>query len=81
MIFMGIKGRELARESRTFSNHEQYLGFMKAVDHVGKVIALFYLVALIIGAIISGAILTSFDDDAHDGTREYQYGVDPRILQ
>ena len=57
MIFMGVKGRELAAESKTFTSREQYVGFMKAIDHAGKVI-FFFTVALIalalIGVVIAG---------------------------
>lgn len=48
MIFMGLQGREIARVSRTFANHEQYLGFMKGVDHAGKIVAYFYLLILFV---------------------------------
>lgn len=52
MIFFGMKGREMAATSVTFTSRDQYVGFMKAIDHAGKVfffltvgmIALFFIV-------------------------------------
>lgn len=50
-IFLGLKGREYARESGMFANKDQYLGFMKAVDHAGKI--LFYVVlAIFVGGLL-----------------------------
>jgi hypothetical protein len=76
MIFAGTQGRELARESRTFANHEQYLGFMKGVDHAGKVIALFYLIAIGIGIIIAGIFLVALQDFG-----DYTYENDMRQVE
>ncbi len=37
MIFFGLKGREIAQKSKVFANKDQYLGFMKAMDHAGLI--------------------------------------------
>lgn len=95
MIFLGIKGRELARESRTFSNHEQYLGFMKGADHAGKVFAIFYILAMVPFFVIIGGIIFSsnnefddyrnfikFDDsDAHMDVRSKDVGTEQERMR
>lgn len=53
IIYLGMNGRELARNSRTFSNHEQYLGFMKGIDHAGKIISYVMLPVFALGVIVS----------------------------
>lgn len=47
-FFLGVIGRKFARESNIFSNHEQYLGFMKGVDHAGKAYVLMFFSTLFI---------------------------------
>jgi hypothetical protein len=44
MVFFGIKGRVLAAKSSTFANRDQYIGFMKGIDHAGKVLFFTYVV-------------------------------------
>jgi len=36
MVYLGASGRTMARESKTFSSHGEYLGFMKGIDHGAK---------------------------------------------
>lgn len=36
-VFLGVKGREMAMASPVFTNRDQYVGFMKAIDHGGKI--------------------------------------------
>ena len=55
-IYFGIKGRVLASQSRTFANRDQYIGFMKVIDHAGKV-AFFITVACIGVALLIMATL------------------------
>jgi hypothetical protein len=72
-IYMGINGREMARKSKTFANHEQYLGFMKGLDHVSKVVAYFYVVLLglfIVGIIV--VITLASLSNARDGVFEVE---------
>lgn len=56
MIFFGIKGREMAAASSVFTNRDQYIGFMKGIDHAGKVI--FY--ATLIFIVLMLALVISF---------------------
>ena len=44
MIYFGLKGRAMAAESKTFSNRDQYIGFMKGIDHAGRILFFFYAV-------------------------------------
>lgn len=44
-LYLGFKGRELASTSKTFSNKEQYIGFMKAFDH-GALVAFIVVILL-----------------------------------
>ncbi len=68
MIYFGVKGREMARTSKTFSNKEQYLGFMKAIDNAGKILSYFYIAVVVaIIALIAVAVTavdTSIDRDS-----------------
>lgn len=48
MVFLGVKGREMAMTSQTFSNRDQYVGFMKVIDHGGKLVFLFTLAAVLL---------------------------------
>jgi hypothetical protein len=85
VFFLGIKGRKFARESRTFSNYEQYLGFMKGVDHAGKVFILVYTGLFVVGILASILLVSlgSARDRARDAefktqqqTAEMQYQVE-----
>lgn len=46
MIYFGVKGRELAAASPVFKSKQQYIGFMKGIDHAGKVIFFVFVVGL-----------------------------------
>lgn len=75
MIFFGIKGRELARTSTTFSNHDQYLGFMKGLDHAGKILMYFYLTCIAVGILGAGIVIMSLGgarDRAEDTYMRYE---------
>jgi len=58
MIFFGVKGREMAKGSVTFSSDEQRLGFMKGMDHAGKIVFFIWVVMFAIG-IVASIILAS----------------------
>jgi hypothetical protein len=71
-IYLGIKGREMATHSRTFANREQYLGFMKAIDHAGKILAVVYLVLIAVAVVgIFAAVLLASLSGARDLAREH----------
>jgi len=57
MIYFGMKGRELAAESKIFTSRDQYVGFMKGIDHAGKVLALFYGILIIVGILASTVLV------------------------
>lgn len=86
MIYFGSTGRELARTSTTFSNKEQYLGFMKGIDHAGKIIAYFYIIIFAIG-IAAAIVLMSLSgarDRAQDAYYESQmqnYELEQRMME
>lgn len=58
MIYFGINGREIAQKSKTFANHDQYLGFMKGMDHLGKVLA-YIMIVVGVGILILVSVLFS----------------------
>jgi uncharacterized membrane protein YdbT with pleckstrin-like domain len=68
-IYLGINGREMARKSKTFANNEQYLGFMKGLDHAGKIV--FYFYAAIFAFAFFAAILMF-----SSGNVNYRYDIE-----
>ena len=60
-LYLGFKGRELASTSRTFSNKEQYIGFMKAFDR-GALVAFIMAISLNVLFLLLGiaSAVTSF---------------------
>ncbi len=59
MIFMGVKGRALVMASGVFSD-EEARGFMKGIDHAGKIMFWIMIVLVIVGIIfglVAGASL------------------------
>jgi hypothetical protein len=57
MIYFGIKGRVIASSSPVFKNKQQYIGFMKGIDHAGKV--MFFLLVVVLGGIAVLGVLAS----------------------
>jgi hypothetical protein len=58
-IFFGLKGREYARQSDMFTNKDQYLGFMKAVDHAGKIFFYVFVAFFVLSILLSFTVLRS----------------------
>jgi len=56
-IFLGLKGRELAAESKSFANRDEYRGFMKAFDHAGFITFIIMIVLLVLYALFFVVIL------------------------
>jgi hypothetical protein len=56
---LGFKGRVLASVSRTFSNKEQYIGFMKAIDH-GAMVAFFAMLASWVLGVLASVLFAGF---------------------
>ena len=48
-IYLGVNGRKIAAAGKQFANQSEYDGYMKGVDHAGKVM---FFVGVIVGAII-----------------------------
>jgi hypothetical protein len=73
-IFFGIKGRMLAAESRTFTNRDQYIGFMKVMDHAGKVGFFLTLGFLVLGVVFLGVTqsIVPSGGDGYGGYDEYE---------
>lgn len=69
MLYFGVKGRELAARSAVFTSKQQYIGFMKGIDHAGKFsffISLVGLLVVIIATIVlAGLGLDSSREAAH----------------
>lgn len=62
-IYLGIKGREIARTSKTFASEEEFLGFMKGFDWAGKVLFFVGLTVFVLGLIATfafGAAVADF---------------------
>lgn len=57
MIYFGVKGRELAARSAVFTSKQQYIGFMKGIDHAGKCMFFLSLAGLLV---MVAAVLTIF---------------------
>ena len=61
-LYFGYKGRSFVKASNAFSNEDEYRGFMKGVDHAGKIvfyIALVILVIALVGVAIAGVAFFS----------------------
>ncbi|MBP9760098.1 MAG: hypothetical protein KBD24_01890 [Candidatus Pacebacteria bacterium] len=80
MIYLGMKGRELAAESKTFTNRDQYVGYMKATDHGGKVFAILSILIIIPIMILASVALSSLSG-ARDRTREAADRAEQRVME
>jgi len=50
VIYLGMKGHEIAARSTSFANQSEYDGYMNAQDHAGKVL---FFAALIVGLVMA----------------------------
>ena len=48
-IYLGVKGHEIGANGAQFANQSEYDGFMKGVDHAGKIM---FFVSLAIGVVV-----------------------------
>lgn len=69
MIIFGMKGRELAATSRTFDNKEQSIGFIKAMDHAGKIV-FFILLCFIALVVFLGLSFATMMSNEFSGARD-----------
>jgi hypothetical protein len=65
-VYLGLRGRKLAYESSMFKNKGEVDGFMRAVDHVGKVMFFISLIVIVIWIVImfsfGSTLLNQFKD-------------------
>ena len=58
MIVLGIKGRDLIMTSHTFANQDEARGFMKGIDHAGKI--MFWITLILLGLGLIFALVMGF---------------------
>ncbi len=84
-IFMGVSGRSMARESRAFANRDQYVGFMKAIDHAGLIAFFLHLALMVLFAVLALTVVASLGEargraqDAAERQRAAQEEVERMI--
>lgn len=54
----GLKGRSMAASSKVFASKEEYIGFMKGVDKIGK-LAFMVALALVVLGILASIVLAA----------------------
>jgi hypothetical protein len=59
MVYLGVKGHELAAKSPQFEDQKEYDGFFKVFDHAGKILIVVAVILLIISIILSFIPATS----------------------
>ena len=52
-IYMGLHGHELAAKSTHFGNEHEYRGFIKAIDHSGRILFFVVLIGLALFALLA----------------------------
>jgi len=52
-VYLGVQGHKMAARSRHFENQHEYRGFMKGIDHAGKIM-FFAVIALVAVGIVFG---------------------------
>ena len=72
MVFFGVKGRDMAKGSTTFSNEEQRIGFMKGIDHAGKIVAIIWLIGFVVGGILAVTVLSSLSGMRNEAEDVYR---------
>jgi hypothetical protein len=62
MIYLGMNGHKLAAQSRHFENQYEYHGFMKALDHSGKIMFFVAIALIALGFVLgfAGAVGSAF---------------------
>ncbi len=55
MVYLGVRGHDLAAKSPQFSHQTEYDGFFRVFDHAGKVLVVVAVIILLIFAILSVA--------------------------
>lgn len=57
LIYLGINGHKIAAEGTQFANQSEYDGYVKGLDHAGKVV---FFVVLVVLVIVIVALLAGF---------------------
>lgn len=58
VIYLGIKGHELAARGTQFANQSEYDGYVKGQDHAGKVFFFLFLIIAAAGIVAAIAMLS-----------------------
>ncbi len=53
VVYLGVKGHDLAAKSPQFSHQAEYDGFFKVFDHAGKILVVVVVIILLVFAILS----------------------------
>ncbi len=52
-IYLGLHGHELAAKSAHFGNEHEYNGFMKGIDHAGRILFFIVLIGIVVIGVLS----------------------------
>jgi hypothetical protein len=55
MVYLGVKGHDLAAKSPQFNHQAEYDGFFKVFDYAGKILVVVAVIVLLVFAILSVA--------------------------
>ena len=58
-IYLGLNGRRIVAESEAFANDDEKRGFLKGLDHAGKIFFFIFLALMAIYALVFIAFLSS----------------------
>lgn len=78
-IYLGLYGRKMAEESTIFSNNDQFEGFMKAIDHAGKVVFYVSLALVILTMVAFGMIFSFAANQIGDFERDFERNFEQDI--
>lgn len=53
IIYLGMKGHELAAGGTQFANQSEYDGYVKGQDHAGKIFFFLFLVLAVVGIVLA----------------------------
>ena len=56
-IYLGLNGRSMAAKSPMFANQDELNGYMKGVDHAGKILFFVAIIAMAIGFTVAFSVM------------------------